>query len=59
MSASKKKKKEKEKELAPDSEEQLRISRLKCWKRWMVHADPGCFNGWFVADGSSSVAAGW
>ena len=39
--------------------DQIRESKLKCWKRWMIHADPGCFNGWFITDSSDSVAAGW
>ena len=41
------------------SEEEMRISRLKLWKRWMLHADPNAFNGWLIMEQSDTVAGGW
>ena len=43
----------------PSSEANIRKQKLKCWNRWMIHGDPKCFNGWFIENLNSSVAAGW
>lgn len=60
--ASKKKKRAKKEEKPADSfpsEEMVRGNKLKCLKRWMIHGDPGQYNGWLIIGMSESVAAGW
>jgi hypothetical protein len=41
------------------SEEEQRNTRLKLWRKWMLHADPGAFNGWLILEQEESVASGW
>ncbi len=41
------------------SDIQFRNSMLKLWKRWMIHGDPGAFNGWLIVDQHNNIAAGW
>lgn len=53
-----KKKNDKQPEESP-AERELRNSKLKCWKRWMIHENPGQFDGWLIYFSNQTAAAGW
>ena len=46
-------------EIIMPTEEQIRISRLKCWKRWMIHGEMNYWDGWWILFCTESIAAGW
>ena len=41
------------------SEEEIRLSYLKCYKRWMIHIGENKFAGWWITMNTDILAAGW